>query len=106
MSRDTLVGCFGNGRVWLGMLTRSKNMANVQTETTLADIKPGSKATIIRITGSGGIRRRLLDMGATAGTVVDVKRIAPLGDPIDVKIKGYHLSLRKEEARRILVNAI
>jgi DtxR family Mn-dependent transcriptional regulator len=71
---------------------------------TLADLKPGSKATILAIAGAaGGIRRRLLDMGVTAGTRVEVERVAPLGDPIEVKIKGYHLTLRKEEAARIQV---
>ena len=72
---------------------------------TLADLNPGDKAVIVTIAGSGGIRRRLLDMGATAGTLVEVERIAPLGDPIEVRIKGYHLSLRKEEAARIRVEA-
>jgi DtxR family Mn-dependent transcriptional regulator len=71
---------------------------------TLADLKPGGKATILTIAGAaGGIRRRLLDMGVTAGTRVEVERVAPLGDPIEVKIKGYHLTLRKEEAARIQV---
>ena len=71
---------------------------------TLADLKPGGKATILTIGGAaGGIRRRLLDMGVTAGTRVEVERVAPLGDPIEVKIKGYHLTLRKEEAARIHV---
>jgi len=73
---------------------------------TLDSIKPGNDASIVKISGGGSVRRRLLDMGATAGTVVSVKRIAPLGDPIEIKIKGYHLTLRKEEARRIAVTPI
>jgi len=84
------------------MEQRKENTAAV----TLADLKPGGKASIRTITGAGGIRRRLLDMGATAGTLVEVERIAPLGDPIEVKIKGYHLSLRKEEAARIHVEKV
>ncbi len=73
---------------------------------TLAALKAGAKATIHKISGTGGIRRRLLDMGVTAGTVVQVERIAPLGDPIEVKIKGYHLTVRKEEAARIQVSPL
>jgi DtxR family transcriptional regulator, Mn-dependent transcriptional regulator len=76
------------------------------SEATLADIKPRQKASIVKISGTGSTRRRLLDMGATAGTVVEVERVAPLGDPIEVKIKGYHLTLRKEEAQRIAVQAL
>ena len=88
---------------------RSKTMTDTtdtDIQANLAEIKPGGKAAIVKITGAGSIRRRLLDMGATAGTRVEVERIAPLGDPIEVKIKGYHLTLRKEEAQRILVKAI
>ena len=88
---------------------RSKGMdkaADTQTQASLAEMKPGEKAAIVKITGTGSVRRRLLDMGATAGTLVEVERVAPLGDPIEVKIKGYHLTLRKEEAERIEVKDI
>lgn len=81
----------------------SDQMKDVPASVTLATVKPGRRAKIIKISGVGGIRRRLLDMGATAGTVVEVERIAPLGDPIEIKIKGYHLTLRKSEAGRIEV---
>ena len=80
--------------------------ADDQKTVTLASLKPGDKASIVKIAGSGSIRRRLLDMGATAKTVVEVERVAPLGDPIEVKIKGYHLTLRKEEAGRITVESV
>ena len=80
--------------------------ADTQTKASLAEMKPGDKAAIVKIAGTGSIRRRLLDMGATAGTLVEVERVAPLGDPIEVKIKGYHLTLRKEEAERIAVKPI
>ena len=91
-----------------GGKSRSKTMTtSADAEATTLDvIKRGGKASIIKITGGGNIRRRLLDMGATAGTVVEVERVAPLGDPIEIKIKGYHLTLRKEEARRISVTPI
>ena len=72
--------------------------------TTLAKIKPGKKAKIIRINGSNVINRRLADMGVTRNTVVTVKRIAPLGDPVEIKVRGYNLSLRRHEADQILVN--
>jgi Fe2+ transport system protein FeoA len=88
---------------------RSKNLdkaTDTETRSTLDRMKPGDKATIAKVSGTGGVRRRLLDMGATAGTLVEVERVAPLGDPIGVKIKGYHLTLRKEEAERIAVNPL
>ena len=69
----------------------------------LKDLKPGEKGRIVRTGGSGRIHRRLLDMGLVSGSEVEVERVAPLGDPIEVKIKGYHLTLRKEEAANIQV---
>lgn len=88
---------------------RSKAMSRAatnQTAATLASLGKGDKATIVRIGGGGGVRQRLLDMGVTTGTIVEVERVAPLGDPIEVKIRGYHLTLRKEEAERIRVEPI
>ena len=88
---------------------RSKRVTQpVDTEAklTLGAMEPGDKAVIVKIEGAGGIRRRLLDMGVTAGTLVEVERVAPLGDPIEVKIKGYHLTLRHDEAEWIQVQAI
>lgn len=69
----------------------------------LSDLKPGQKATITSVTGKGAARRRMIDMGMTKGSQVEVIRKAPMGDPIDFRVKGYHLSLRKAEAERILV---
>ncbi|NLW86282.1 MAG: metal-dependent transcriptional regulator [Planctomycetes bacterium] len=80
--------------------------ADGRTSASLGEMKLGEKGVIVRISGTGGIRRRLLDMGATAGTLVEVERVAPFGDPIEVKIKGYHLTLRKDEAERIAVKLI
>jgi DtxR family Mn-dependent transcriptional regulator len=88
---------------------RSKRMdqtADARQTASLAEMKPGEKAAIVKVAGTGSIRRRLLDMGATSGTLVEVERVAPLGDPIEVKIKGYHLSLRSEEAERIEVRKL
>jgi Fe2+ transport system protein FeoA len=69
----------------------------------LTDLKPGQRGIISKVGGSGQIRRRILDMGVVPQTEVGVERVAPLGDPIEVRIKGYHLSLRKEEAANIYV---
>ncbi len=77
-----------------------------ETALTLKSLKPGERGAIVKISGGGSIRRRLLDMGATAGTEVKVERVAPLGDPIEIKIKGYNLTLRKEEAERISVTPL
>ena len=72
-------------------------------QTTLRDLKPGESARVVKIAGSGDVRRRILDMGVGKGTVVQVIKVAPLGDPVDITIKGYHLSLRKEYAASVLV---
>ena len=77
-----------------------------ETTTYLDKLKPGQKAKIIKIKGRGGVNRRLVEMGVTTGTVVEIERIAPLGDPIEIKLRGYHLSLRKEEAGNISVEKI
>jgi Fe2+ transport system protein FeoA len=69
----------------------------------LHELKPGEEGKIVKVVGGGAIHRRLLDMGLVSGSDVEVERVAPLGDPIEIKIKGYHLSLRKEEASNIQV---
>jgi ferrous iron transport protein A len=71
---------------------------------TLSELTPGEQATIQRIRGERALRRRLLDMGLCRGTVVSVTRIAPLGDPIDVRVRGTELSLRKADAAVVDVN--
>lgn len=70
---------------------------------TLKEMKCGEKATIVMIKGKGGVRRRLMDMGVTRGAEVLVRKVAPLGDPIEVNIRGYELTLRKSEAESIVV---
>jgi DtxR family transcriptional regulator, Mn-dependent transcriptional regulator len=72
----------------------------------LSALKPGEKGQIERMAGSGPVKRRIRDMGVTTGSLVEVVRLAPLGDPIDVKVKGYHLSLRKDEAKDIIVKRV
>lgn len=72
----------------------------------LKDLKPGQKCKVLKVRGRGEINKRIVEMGLTPGSVVELERIAPLGDPIDVKVKGYHLSLRKDEAEGIDVETI
>ena len=69
----------------------------------LSELNPGESATIIRIGGTGTARRRILIMGLVRGTKITVIRRAPLGDPIEFRLKGYHLSLRKQEADLVYV---
>ena len=70
---------------------------------TLNDIKPGQTATIVRLRGEGAVKRRIMDMGLTKGTQVTVCKVAPLGDPIELTVRGYELSIRKDEAAAIEV---
>jgi DtxR family Mn-dependent transcriptional regulator len=86
---------------------KAKQMGELNgMNTTLKDLKPGERGRIERMSGANAIKRRIRDMGVTTGSVVEVIRIAPMGDPIDVKVRGYHLSLRKEEADDILVTKV
>jgi len=75
-------------------------------EKTLRDLRPKESARILKVGGSGSVRRRLMDMGLVTGCEILVERVAPLGDPIEVKVKGYHLTLRKEEAAKIQVEVV
>jgi ferrous iron transport protein A len=70
----------------------------------LHELKPGQKAIIVRIHGSGALRRRFVEMGIVKGETILIERHAPLGDPVEYFIKGYHLALRKEEAAQIEVD--
>ncbi len=72
----------------------------------LKDLKPGQKGKVLKINTRGETNKRIVEMGVTPGAVVEVERVAPLGDPIDIKVKGYHLSLRKEEAGGIEIEAL
>ena len=70
---------------------------------TLRDIPVGGDAVVVRLAGQGPLKRRIMDMGITKGASVHVRKVAPLGDPIEVTVRGYELSLRKAEAESILV---
>lgn len=78
----------------------------MQNGVTLDTLHPGQKGRVLKVGSAGEISRRIVDMGLARGTVVEVERVAPLGDPVEFKLKGFHLSLRKEEARRIWVELL
>lgn len=70
---------------------------------TLNDIEIGNSCTVEKLNDNGEIRRRIMDMGITKGTQISVMKIAPLGDPIELTVRGYHLSLRRSDAANIEV---
>ena len=71
---------------------------------TLKDVKVGQNATVVKLHGEGAVKRRIMDMGITKGVEVYVRKVAPLGDPIEVTVRGYELSIRKADAAMIEVN--
>jgi DtxR family Mn-dependent transcriptional regulator len=85
---------------------RGQGGRKVMTKANLKDLKPGQKGKVLKVSARGETSKRIVEMGITPGAVVEVERVAPLGDPIDIKVKGYHLSLRKEEAHRIEIEAM
>ena len=70
---------------------------------TLKDAKVGETVKVVRLNGAGPLKRRIMDMGITKGTPVYVRKVAPLGDPVEITIRGYELSIRRNEAENILV---
>lgn len=74
-----------------------------EAKKTLNKSKVGSKVTITGVEGQGALRQRILDMGLTRGTSVEILKLAPLGDPMEISVRGYELSLRKAEAEQIIV---
>ena len=68
---------------------------------TLKEAKIGSTVTVKKLNGEGAVKRRIMDMGITKGTEIYVRKVAPLGDPIEVTVRGYELSLRKADAEMI-----
>ena len=71
---------------------------------TLKDVKVGETATIVKLHGEGATKRRIMDMGLTKGAEVFVRKVAPLGDPMELNVRGYELSVRKGDAEMIEVN--
>lgn len=70
---------------------------------TLKGAKPGDTVKVTKLEGAGPVKRRIMDMGITKDTEIFVRKVAPLGDPIEVTVRGYELSLRKEDAEKIIV---
>lgn len=73
---------------------------------TLKDVKIGNTVTVVKIHGEGAIKRRIMDMGITKGTSVYVRKVAPLGDPVEITVRGYELSLRKADAEMVEVTEV
>ena len=70
---------------------------------TLKDAKVGEKVKVVKLTGVGAVKRRIMDMGITKGVDIYIRKVAPLGDPVEVTVRGYELSLRKADADMITV---
>ncbi len=68
---------------------------------TLKDSKPGQTLKVIKISGEGAIKRRIMDMGITKGVELHIRKVAPLGDPVELTVRGYELSVRKEDGQMI-----
>ncbi len=71
---------------------------------TLKQVKVGDTVTVVKLHGDGAVKRRIMDMGLTKGIPVHVRKVAPLGDPIEVTVRGYELSIRKADAEMIEVS--
>ena len=80
--------------------------ADAETGEPLSGLQPGERARVIAVEVPGGNRGRVMEMGFTAGTVVEVVRFAPMGDPIEFKVRGSHVSLRKADAAGVRVQRI
>ena len=70
---------------------------------TLKDVPINKKVTVVKLHGQGAVKRRIMDMGITKGTQISIQKVAPLGDPIEINVRGYKLSIRKEDAQIIEV---
>lgn len=73
------------------------------TERQLNNLSPGEQGKVVRVDAEGALKRRLMDMGLTRGTIVTFRKVAPLGDPVEITVRGYELSIRKDEAAHIIV---
>lgn len=73
---------------------------------TLRDVPCGVTVKVMKLLGEGSVKRRIMDMGITKGTDVFVRKVAPLGDPVEVTVRGYELSLRKADAEMIMIEAV
>ena len=72
---------------------------------TLREVQPGQDVVVTKITGEGAVKRRIMDMGITTGTPIHVRKVAPLGDPVELTVRGYELSIRRFDAEMVEVEA-
>ena len=70
---------------------------------TLREVKKGQIVTVLKLNGEGAVKRRIMDMGITKGTEIFVRKVAPLGDPVEITVRGYELSVRKADAEMVEV---
>ncbi len=70
---------------------------------TLKDVKVGDTVTVVKLHGEGAVKRRIMDMGVTKGVEIHIRKVAPLGDPVEVTVRGYELSMRKADAEMVEV---
>ena len=73
---------------------------------TLRQAKIGDTVTVVKLHGEGAVKRRIMDMGITKGSRIYIRKVAPLGDPVEVTVRGYELSVRKEDAKCVLVETV
>ena len=73
---------------------------------TLKEMNPGDSAKIVKVHGEGAIKRRIMDMGLTKGIILTVRKVAPLGDPVEITVRGYELSIRKFDAEMVEVEVL
>jgi len=81
-------------------------VTTTKTEKTLKDLKVGQTGKVIAVGGEGAMRRRLLDMGITPNTLITVRKVAPMGDPIELVLRGYVLSIRLDDAKKITISEV
>jgi ferrous iron transport protein A len=79
---------------------------NQSKQSDVCGLRPGQAGRVVRIGSSGALRRRIIDMGITPGAVIVMRKAAPLGDPLEINVRGYELSIRKSEAREIIVERL
>jgi DtxR family Mn-dependent transcriptional regulator len=92
----------------LEKVKKQKNEGGAKTmeKISLKDLQPGQKCKVLKVKANEEANKRIVEMGVTPGAVIEIERVAPLGDPIDIKVRGYHLSLRKDEAEEIEVEGL
>ncbi|MGI6733405.1 MAG: FeoA family protein [Anaerovoracaceae bacterium] len=95
-----------DGRKGHGQAFRHRHGQTISSCTTLDLLKPGEKGRIVAVGGERALRRHLLDMGLTPNTIVMVRKVAPLGDPIELYLRNFELTLRKEDAKKICIEAV